>query len=118
MDVPPYLIFYLSQLPVSAVKHDLWSNNKSNFNFDCRNGFLGVDYISIAEMGSLWSISYIIRQLHSKIGGFSQGEPKNWNLNDNHQRGLHVKNCGLSSKNVAVHPYLIFQLSQLPVSAV
>ena len=30
--------------------------------------------------------------------------PKNWNLKDNHKRGLHVKNRGLSSKNVTMHP--------------
>ena len=26
---------------------DLWSNRRSNSNFNCRNGFLGVDYIGL-----------------------------------------------------------------------
>ena len=102
--VYPELIFQLSQLPVNAGQHDLWSTNGSNFNFDCRNGFLGVDVIGLDTS-------------HSKIDGYSWGRQKNWNLKDIHKRGLHAKNQGPSLKNVAVHPYLIFQLSQLPESA-
>ena len=45
--VHPYLNFQLSQLPVSAGQHDLWSNDGSNCNFDFRNEFFGVDYIGL-----------------------------------------------------------------------
>ena len=60
MAAHPYPIFQLSQSPVSAGQPDLQSNDGSNFNFDCRIGFLGVDYIGLDTS-------------QSKIDGFCEG---------------------------------------------
>ena len=54
---------------------DLRSNERSNSNFDCRNGFLGVDYIGLDT-------------LHEKIGHFTEkkrgGQPPPMGGSDPH----------------------------------
>ena len=53
LSTPSYCQLFL------AGQLDLLSNERSNSNFDCRNGFLGVDYIGLDT-------------LHGKIGHFTE----------------------------------------------
>ena len=55
MDLLPHPYFQL----FVAGQLDLRSNERSNSNFDCKNGFLGVDYIGLDT-------------LHGKIEHFTQ----------------------------------------------
>ena len=79
MAVRSYLIFQLSQLSVSAGQPDFRSNDGSNFNFDCRNGFLGIDYIGLDTS-------------QSKIDGFCQGGGRT------HPRGVGRRGVELESE--------------------
>ena len=71
MDLLPHPYFQL----FVAGQLDLRSNERSNSNFDCRNGFLGVDYIGLDT-------------LHGKIEHFTQiargGSPPHMGGSDPH----------------------------------
>ena len=79
---------------------DLRSNKRSNSNFDCRNGFLGVDYICLdTSHGKIENFSKIVRGVQPPSRG---GRTPNffYESKDNHEWGLYAKFQTSSSKTV------------------